>query len=525
MLNILYYIRKNNKRPKVLLLVDKRNWAYDNSARHIVSQLKDDFCFDVKYVRDNPKLKPSKYDLIYVFFWGETYYQKFGFEKDRIIKEVSSHRWEDNELYGPCIPAQFVAKYLNDCQAVMCTSLRLFDKINALHPNVYHTPNGISIASFNIKQQRAGQLTIGWAGNVGDPVKGYHDVLKPACHDRFRLLTAPGKVSHSRMNAFYNQLDVFAICSKHEGEPLTLIESMAAGCFPVCTDVGIVPELVQHEVNGYIVSERSPQAFADAFQWCAANLRKVREAGEKNSRLIRKDRSWNICAPYFKRVFLDAYEKVSKPRFRNDDVSWDTTLVIFIKFCELFHRHGLVQVHGITLRGCTNTHYRLGDTPVEYEGYDTIANLDNDMIRTLSKGKYIEERSDLIQYLNSVPDQIALHGLYHTDYSRMSAEEQLAEMREGLSILGNIFPNKDIRYFIAPFNRTNAATHDVCRQLGLELLATDGVHLEAELSRLWLRPGVWYRYHHHRFYPESTFNYYKLSISLLDRALSKGVRT
>jgi hypothetical protein len=57
-------------------------------------------------------------------------------------------------------------------------------------------------------------------------------------------------------------------------------------------------------------------------------------------------------------------------------------------------------------------------------GFDTVANLDNTTIRLLSLSKVIKERPDLIDCLNSGPDEVALHGLYHTYYSTMSAEEQ-----------------------------------------------------------------------------------------------------
>lgn len=510
-------------KPRILMLVDKRKWAFDISARQIARKLKHDFEFDIKYVRENPKLDPSRYDLLYVFFWGETYYQQFGFESEQIIKEVSSHRWEDDPQYGPCTPSVFAERYLSDCGTVICTSLRLLNLVEAFYSRAYYTPNGFSPSIFKVVRERSGSLTIGWAGNIKDEVKGYNDILEPACRDRFKLLTASGSLSHARMNIFYNKLDVFAICSRHEGEPLTLIESMAAGCFPVCTDVGIVPELIEHGVNGYVVSEQTPDAFAKAFAWCEVNLDKIRKAGEENARLMRRERNWDACAQYFKRVFFDAYNEVSQPKFRNDDVSWDTSLEEFKKFCGVFHKYGLKQVHGITLRGATNTLYKYKNTPVEYDGYDTVANLDNQVIRNLSDCKLFEECLDLIDYLNSTPDDIALHGLYHADYSMMTYDEQKDEILNGIKTLRRLFSNKKIVYFIPPFNRTNEFTYKVCDELKLKILTTEGVHLESELDHFKLRRNTWYRYHHHRFYPESVFSYYDLSIEKLDAALGKAI--
>jgi len=36
------------------------------------------------------------------------------------------------------------------------------------------------------------------------------------------------------------------------------------------------------------------------------------------------------------------------------------------------------------------------------------------------------------------------------------------------------------------------------------------------------RPRTWYRYHHHRFYPESRFSYHELSIEKLDAAFARN---
>jgi 2-polyprenyl-3-methyl-5-hydroxy-6-metoxy-1,4-benzoquinol methylase/peptidoglycan/xylan/chitin deacetylase (PgdA/CDA1 family) len=214
--------------------------------------------------------------------------------------------------------------------------------------------------------------------------------------------------------------------------------------------------------------------------------------------------------------------KQDRPFFRNDDVSWDTSLEHFRRFCAVFHKYGQLQIHGITLRGCTNTAHIHNGSGVEYEGHESIATLDNATIRRLSDSMAIESRADLIGYLNASQDEVALHGLYHTDYSTMSEEEQDRDIAEGLAITRRLFPGKHIRFFIAPFNRTNAATCAVAARYDLTILAADGVLLEEELDRLKVRPGQWYRYHHHRFYPESLFTYYDLSIEKLDMALAKN---
>ncbi len=507
------------------MLADKRGWAFDHSARQICRHLGEEFICDIRYVHEKPRLRTAKYDMIYIFFWGEDYHQQFGFDADRTIKEVSSHRWEDDPKYGPCTPEEMARRYLAGSGSVVCTSKRLAEMIRPHHDRIFHTPNGIDPGRFKRISERSGPLTIGWAGNIMDKVKGVHDILKPACEGRFRLLLAPGGLSHKAMNKFYNALDVIAVASKHEGEPLTLLEAMAAGCFPVCMDVGIVPELVRHGENGLIVRERTVEAFRVGFEWCEAHLDQVRKVGPENVALVHKERSWRVCTQFFKRAFLETLNFARRPRFRNDDVSADTCMERFREFCAIFRKYRLDQVHGITLRGRTNSYFEHEGDPVEYEGLPNVAKLPNSLIRKLSDDVRFEERRDLVNYLRESPDEIALHGLYHTDYAAMSGVEQLEEMRNGLDLLKQLLPRKRIRYFIAPFNRTNPETYRVAGQLGLRVLAAEGVHLEERLHDLRIEPETWYRYHHHRFYPESTYRYSDLSLELLDKALSKKCET
>ena len=382
--------------------------------------------------------------------------------------------------------------------------------------------NGFEPTLFNVLRQRKGPMTIGWAGNQRDPVKGFYEILEPACRGRFNLVAAGGDLPHGKMNKFYNGLDVIAVTSRHEGGPLPLIEAMAAGCFPVSTDVGIVPELVRSGENGLIVAEATAQGFRAAFQWCEENIDFVRKAGLNNAARMANERSWSAMSPRFKELFLDVLKFAQSPKFRNDDVSWDTPFERFQEFCHVFRDFGLTQVHGVTLKGrvCTFTNY--GSQPAEYDGVPSISTIPNTLIRQLSEPFAFEERTDLISFLATSPDEIALHGLYHTDHSTMVEDELRSEIGSGLRKLEELFPNKLVRYFVAPFNRTSRALYDVCHEFDLEVLASTGVHLEQHIGDVVIRPYTWYRYHHHRFYPESTCRYYPTTVGSLREAFSRN---
>lgn len=513
-------VNRSDGRPTLLLLADRRHWAFDHAAQAIAQQLDERFRIDIRYVIERPVIRPEDYDLIHIFFWGETWHRRFDCDPRRIVKEVWSNRWRDDPRYGPCTPATLASRHLCDAGTVTVTSERMRSDLGNCHPQLHLTPNGVDTQLFRPLGERSGAIRVGWAGNPTDPVKRFA-LIEQACLGRFDLAVAGGTLRLEDMNEFYNRIDVFILASLHEGDPLPLLEAMAAGCFPVCTDVGIVREVITDGENGLII-DGSVTALQDALGWCETQIDRVRKAGQANAQRMVEHRRWAAVAPRWAATWNEAIARADLPFFRNDDVGWDTDLKRFTEFCAVFARHGYTQVHGLTLRGRVSTLYQQGDDPSEYPDERAIVRLDNRRIRALSAPFRIEDRPELITYLAEMPDDIALHGLFHTDYSRMTADEQRQDIAAGLDLLAAILPHKPVRYFIPPFNRINRHTRRVCREFGLHILATDGIHLEAELERTVIVPRSIYRYHHHRFYPESTFTYYPLDLTRLDTALGRS---
>jgi len=289
--------------PKIVFLVDKPGWAYDISAKSIQYLLKHKFEITIKYVVDNPVLNSNDFDILFVFFWGETYHRKFNIDPKKVIKQISSHRWEEKQ-YGSLTPEIVVNNFLNDANTITCTSTRL-ESIFSSYIKIRTTPNGFNTDQFHYLNRRYGKLKIGWAGNSNDPCKGLNDIIIPAIDDNFDFQIANGTLSHNKMNSFYNNVDLICVASTAEGEPLTLLEGMGCGCFPICVDVGIVPELIKHKHNGLIV-ERSQSAFKYAFQWAAKNLTHIRNMSKTISFEIAQKRSWLSTIPAWENLFNEA---------------------------------------------------------------------------------------------------------------------------------------------------------------------------------------------------------------------------
>ena len=149
-------------------------------------------------------------------------------------------------------------------------------------------PNGISVPDGNLSEKNQ-RIIIGSAGRLF-PVKGYELLVEIAARvvqelneadfvlagdgpqradlekaiarrglqQRFKLLGHVDDIA-----SFYRGLDVYINTSVHEGMPMSILEAMGHGLPVIVPKVGGFPEIVENDRQGYLIAERSPQAFAD----------------------------------------------------------------------------------------------------------------------------------------------------------------------------------------------------------------------------------------------------------------------
>lgn len=65
----------------------------------------------------------------------------------------------------------------------------------------------------------------------------------------------------------YNAADAFLIPSLEDNLPYTVMESLACGTPVVAFTTGGIPDMVQHDYNGYLAVYRSAQSFAEGMEW------------------------------------------------------------------------------------------------------------------------------------------------------------------------------------------------------------------------------------------------------------------
>ncbi len=69
--------------------------------------------------------------------------------------------------------------------------------------------------------------------------------------------------NYLNLKKYYNILDFYLTCSREEGGPKSLLESMACGVPVVSTPVGQTVELVKNKKNGLLVNSYSPNMLAE----------------------------------------------------------------------------------------------------------------------------------------------------------------------------------------------------------------------------------------------------------------------
>lgn len=105
--------------------------------------------------------------------------------------------------------------------------------------------------------------------------------------DRYRELAHRLGIAHSvewigfvpfdALLQHYRQADLFVLPSLSEGMPLVILEAMANSLPVVATQVGGIPELVQHGRNGVLVPPANAMALADAIRSVLEDRQRYRQ--------------------------------------------------------------------------------------------------------------------------------------------------------------------------------------------------------------------------------------------------------
>jgi glycosyltransferase involved in cell wall biosynthesis len=95
----------------------------------------------------------------------------------------------------------------------------------------------------------------------------------------------PGFVAHEKLPAYYRAADVYVAPTQYEAFGYTILEAMACGCPVISCRVGGVPELIEENGNGVLLSFGEEQALSQAITDLLSSPDRCNQMGRMGRRL------------------------------------------------------------------------------------------------------------------------------------------------------------------------------------------------------------------------------------------------
>jgi len=96
-----------------------------------------------------------------------------------------------------------------------------------------------------------------------------------------------GKVDHDKLISLYKQVDIVCIPSLADNSPLTVYEGMGAGKIVIASKVGGIPDLIEHNITGFLFTPKEPKLLSDIIIRVLSNkdlMKKIRENAKTKAR-------------------------------------------------------------------------------------------------------------------------------------------------------------------------------------------------------------------------------------------------
>lgn len=252
-----------DRRPEILIIVDRPNWALDIVTENLLHAMGDKYRIVKKYQSEVTEADIIQADLVQVYYWLQLLRMNV---PDSIINQnlhklligYCGHVLLEGERREPGLA------WMRKPRAVFAISQLLFREIQPLiDVPVFYAPLGVDTTFFTPgpPMQSIRPLRVGWVGsldNHGPEQRGFYNLIVPATDAVEDVeLVAAIRGEHWRspeeMVELYRSFHVYICASRNEGGPNTCLEAAACGIPVVTTPVGNMPELIKPGVNGYLV--------------------------------------------------------------------------------------------------------------------------------------------------------------------------------------------------------------------------------------------------------------------------------
>lgn len=260
--------------------------------------------FDFYIIRQSKLNKVcSKYDGVY--------FAMFTMNGDNIVSHPnifgSATSWK-------CITGKSHVKDMKTLKAmykVSANNQMLFSKLKKYRSDISCIPNGVDTDFFSpVDYIPKSKIVIGWCGNSDRKEKRYdifRKVSKKFPQIEWKSIatskSTPVKKMKNRdkMRKFYRSLDYFLVTSSHEGTPNPALEAAACGVPLISTPVGNMPEVIENNVNGFLVD---PNTIENSLESIRSTCMQDYIIMRNNIRqTISSKWTWNIACSKFSSFF------------------------------------------------------------------------------------------------------------------------------------------------------------------------------------------------------------------------------
>ncbi len=382
--------------PTLRILYDVAGWAFHHQARALQKYAPADFQVSLAPLR-RPEdaataLGETAVDLVFLLPDSKT----------QAVREVLRQRgWPSKLVVGwsTGVPRRLATFYelYPKADAWVINNQAYWDTIGRL-PRTFMIPNGVDLDVFNVTQPlEARTPKVLWMGSeLYRRLKGYDDFMLPL-QRKLRVLGidcelllvdsfGPDKRTPAQMAEWYNRGTVLVCASESEGTPNPALEAAACGCTVVSTRVGNMPELIRHDVNGYLV-DREVGALLRGIQAACQNYPRVSRAMQSDIQAWH----WAARSAEFFRLFRDVLEDCHQRRTRRRNLSKEVTVFV-------------TTVGAATFTTCLER-LRQQDCTYRLEIIDHVAPMNTAFQRMLDECRtpyYVQVDEDMLLYPHAV---------------------------------------------------------------------------------------------------------------------------
>lgn len=291
-------------KPKICIVADVPNWAFDSIAQKIKKELS--YKYDIRITYFNRR---TESDYLYEFIERNKDCDLFHFLNRRILLLMKTEIFKQKIEKSGAILSEYISNLrnkfttgiydymdidengINEHSSIfneytkeyytatkklfkIYKSIKKYKKPTVVIPDICDEKTYIplNIERFDYENIKDRELIIGWVGNslhtneLEVDLKGFRTILKPVVKElinegyNFKENYADRNViwkSIEEMPNYYAEIDICVCVSVHEGTPRPVLESMHCGVPIISTNVGIVPEVFGNKQKKFNIGDRN----------------------------------------------------------------------------------------------------------------------------------------------------------------------------------------------------------------------------------------------------------------------------